>query len=205
MSNSIPNHKIHSITFLGSFPRVTTTPKIQLPEFAFIGRSNVGKSSLINFLCQRKKLAKTSGTPGKTQMINLFQVNERWILADLPGYGYARRSKKTREKWSKILSDYLIQRENLVTSFVLIDSRIPPQQSDIEKIQWLGKSQIPFSLIFTKADNRRNESIQDNIDLFIQEMNRLYDTPPNHFITSAKSKTGREDVLDYIEYVVSSV
>lgn len=204
MSNSVPNKKITEITFLGSFPRVAITPKSKLPEYAFIGRSNVGKSSLINYLCNRKKLAKTSGTPGKTQMINLFEVNHEWILADLPGYGYARRSKKTRAKWTGMIEQYLLNRENLKTVFLLIDSRVSPQPLDLEQIKWLGEKLIPFSIIFTKADKLKPKELEDNVSRFLDRLSEDYDHLPNHFITSSASRVGSSEVLDYIDYVTHS-
>ncbi len=201
MSNSIPNNRINEISFLGSFPRVSIAPKSNLPEFAFIGRSNVGKSSLINFLCDRKKLAKTSGTPGKTQMVNLFEVDQKWILADLPGYGYARRSKKTRAKWSVMIEQYLLNRDNLITAFILIDSRVSPQASDLEQIRWMGEKLIPFSLIFTKADKMKPEELNSNVNGFLDRLKENYDQLPNHFITSSAGRIGANEVLNYIDFV----
>ena len=201
MTNSIPKSNIHQITFLGSFPRVSITPPSSLPEFAFIGRSNVGKSSLINFLCGRKKLAKISSTPGKTQMINLFEINEEWILADLPGYGYARTSKKTRAKWTVMIENYLLERPNLATVFLLIDGRIPPQDSDLSQLEWLAKNGIPFCIVFTKADKVKEDQLKKNMDTFFAELNKIFETLPNYFVTSSSKKIGREDLLDYIRFV----
>jgi len=201
MSNSVPNHRIHSITFLGSFPKVSIAPKRDIPEYAFIGRSNVGKSSLINYICDRKKLAKTSGTPGKTQLINLFEVDDKWVLADLPGYGYARISKKIRSKWSTMIEQYLLKRENLRTVFILIDSRVTPQESDLERISWLGENNIPFSVIFTKADKLKPHELAANVKRFMDRLSEDYEDLPNHFVTSSSKKVGAEDLLDYIDYV----
>ncbi|MEL6123355.1 MAG: ribosome biogenesis GTP-binding protein YihA/YsxC [Bacteroidota bacterium] len=201
MSNSVPNTDKHNITFLGSFPDVRKAPPSALPEFAFIGRSNVGKSSLINYLCNRKKLAKTSGTPGKTQYINLFDVEGEWILADLPGYGYARISKRIREKWGKLIEHYLTKRENLRTAFLLVDSRHEPIDSDLEQIRWLGKREVPFSLVFTKADKLKPDEIERNVNMYMQRLEKEYETLPNHFVTSASGKMGRVELLDYIDHV----
>ena len=201
MTNSVPNHGIDSITFLGSFPKVSFCPTSELPEFAFVGRSNVGKSSLINYLCDRKKLAKTSGTPGKTQLINLFEVDDNWILADLPGYGYAKLSKKKRAKFTVMIENYLKERPNLITVFLLIDSRVSPQQSDLEHIKWLGDQGIAFSIIFTKADKLKPKELENNTGVFLKTMNDMFHEEPNHFITSAAGRTGAQDVLDYINYV----
>ena len=203
MTNSVPNHRIEQITFLGSFPKVNIAPKHKLPEFAFIGRSNVGKSSLINYLCDRKKLAKTSSTPGKTQLINLFEVDKKWVLADLPGYGYARISKKMRAKWSVMIEAYLQQRESLVTVFLLIDSRVSPQQSDLEQLTWLGENHIPFSIIFTKADKLKQTELDDNIAVFLKALGNIFDEEPNYFITSSAGRRGADEVLDYIDYVAN--
>jgi len=189
------------VRFIGSFPSVAKTPVFQQPEFAFIGRSNVGKSSLINYLCGRKQIAKTSSTPGKTQMINLFEVDENWILADLPGYGYARISKVMREKWRKMIQGYLLKRDKLCTVFLLIDVRIPPQKSDLEQIEWLAQHLIPFSLIFTKADKIKPAERELALVDYTKELKKRFDTPPNIFLTSSTAKTGKEDVLDYIAHV----
>lgn len=205
MTKSVPNHNIHNISFLGSFPNVSKCPEKNLPEFAFIGRSNVGKSSLINYLCDRRKLAKTSGTPGKTQLINLFEIDDKWILADLPGYGYARISKKMRAKWSTMIDQYLRKRENLVTVFILIDSRVAPMQSDLDQIEWLGTNSIPFSLIFTKADKLKPRELKKNIGDFLAKLGSIYETLPNHFTTSSSDRLGGEEVLDYISFVAQEM
>ncbi len=205
MSNNVPKHVIQEVSFIGSYPRVSIAPSSGKPEIAFIGRSNVGKSSLINMICGRKKLAKTSSTPGKTQMINLFDVDDRWIIADLPGYGYAKVSKKTRGKWSKMITDYLLEREDLVTVFVLVDARVKPQESDLEKIVWLGQKQIPFGIIFTKVEKLKNTELGNNVDTYIAHLQEHFDPLPNYFITSAKTKTGGQELLDYIEYILDSV
>lgn len=201
MTNSIPNHGINSITFLGSFPKVSIAPKSELPEFAFIGRSNVGKSSLINYICDRKKLAKTSATPGKTQLINLFEVDEQWILADLPGYGYARISKKMRAKWSSMIEQYLLERQNLATVFILVDSRVSPQQSDLDQIKWLGEKQIPFSIIFTKADKLKPNELKQNLAVYVARLKEDFWELPNYFVTSSTGRTGAADLLEFVRYV----
>lgn len=201
MTNSIPNHKINEIIFLGSFPKVSIAPKSGLPEFAFIGRSNVGKSSLINYLCDRKKLAKTSGTPGKTQLINLFEVDKKWILADLPGYGYARISKKIRAQFSSMIENYLLNRENLVTAFILVDARVKPQDSDLQQMKWLGENQVPFSLIFTKADKLKPQELEDNVTYYLNRLKGEFWELPNHFVTSSTGRKGAADLLEFISYV----
>ena len=202
MSNSVPKRQIHEISFIGSFPRVKIMPNPGLPEFAFIGRSNVGKSSLINYISGRKSIAKTSSKPGKTQMINLFLVNSHYVIADLPGYGYAKVSKKTRAKWSKMITDYLLERESLMTVFLLIDSRLDPVESDIDQMKWMALNNIPFSLIFTKVDKLKPAEIESNIAKYLLKLNEDFDQLPNHFVSSSISKTGSEDILDYIDFVI---
>lgn len=198
MTNTIPNKGLHEINFIGSFPNVSKAPVSDLPEFAFAGRSNVGKSSLINFLCGRKKLAKTSSTPGKTQMINLFQIEDKWMLADLPGYGYARVSKKTRGKWNKMIRDYLEQRKNLFVVFQLIDIRIPPQKSDLENMNWMGEHGIPFVIVFTKADRKYEKYVNKQISQFMDTLLETWEYPPKYFLTSTQDKKGREELLEFI-------
>ncbi len=187
--------------FVGSFPNYEKGPKDSAPEYAFIGRSNVGKSSLINSLTNRTNLAKTSATPGKTQMINYFRVDDAWYLVDLPGYGYAKLSKKHRASLSQMIKKYLIHRKELVNTFVLIDSRIPPQTIDLEFIDFLGKHQIPFSIVFTKADKENSEKVQSNRELFQSELLKSWEVLPPIFLTSAKKKIGQEEVLDYIQQI----
>ena len=173
-------------------------PKSKLPEFAFIGRSNVGKSSLINYLCHRKNLARTSAKPGKTQLINIFEVDQSWILADLPGYGYAKVSKGKRQQWSQMISSYLIHRPNLYCVFILIDARIPPQKIDLEQIEWMAQKEIPFVIVFTKADNYVKSSQQDHIEGFMTKLEAQWDPLPDYFVTSANKGLGRDSLLEFI-------
>lgn len=175
-------------------------PKPTLPEFAFIGRSNVGKSSLINMLCDNNKLAKTSATPGKTQLINHFTINDNWYLVDLPGYGFAKTSKTIRDKIETIIYDYCKKRETLVCLFVLIDSRLPLQQIDKDFMLWCGKTQIPFSIIYTKADKNSKGELAKNIKNIEKELLKLWEELPNSFISSAEKKNGKEDILDFIHF-----
>ncbi len=169
-----------------------------LPEYAFIGRSNVGKSSLINMLTQRKGLAKTSQTPGKTQLINHFLINENWYLVDLPGYGYAKSSKANRGEWERFIRYYLKNRENLQCVFVLIDSRLDPQKVDLEFCAWLGEHGIPFILIFTKADKQSRLKTEQSVSKFRKAMLQYFEEVPQHFVTSSESKEGRDEVLELI-------
>ncbi len=203
MANSVPNYHIQNVEFKGSFPKVKMAPKFELPEFAFIGRSNVGKSSLINYICQRKKLAKTSSTPGKTQHINLFNVEDEWILADLPGYGYAKVSKKLRGKWGSMIERYLLERENLTCVFLLIDSRIPPQDIDIDMINWLGEHQVPFILIFTKTDKVKPMVLQQNLVNFFAPLREMWETLPEYILTSSIKDKGRTELLDFIHDIIA--
>jgi len=175
-------------------------PKPTLPEFAFIGRSNVGKSSLINMICDNNKLAKTSATPGKTQLINHFIINDNWYLVDLPGYGFAKTSKSTRDKIETIIYDYCKKRETLVCLFVLIDSRLPLQQIDKDFMLWCGKTQIPFSIIYTKTDKNSKAELAKNIKNVEKELLKLWEELPNSFVTSSEKKLGKEDLLDFIHY-----
>ena len=198
MTNTVPIEPIRNVKFLGSFPSYQKAPASDLREFAFIGRSNVGKSSLINFLCNRKKLAKTSGTPGKTQLINLFEINEDWMLADLPGYGYARVSKRKRSKWDAMIKDYLVNRPNLFLVFQLIDIRIPPQEIDLQHIDWMGENKIPFIIIFTKADRKHNRHEKKQIERFMEVLLETWEYPPEYIVTSAQDRRGREELLRYM-------
>lgn len=184
--------------FIKSAPQWTECPEGNLPEYAFIGRSNVGKSSLINMLAERKDLAKTSGTPGKTQLINVFKMQESWYLTDLPGYGYARVSKNKRGEFQKMITNYLTQRPNLVNTFVLIDSRIPAQKIDLEFMEWLGESQIPFSMVFTKIDKISSAALQKNLLNYKKEMLKTWESMPQVFTSSATGKIGRMELLNYI-------
>jgi GTP-binding protein len=191
--------EIKKAIFVKSSSVVTECPKSDKPEYAFIGRSNVGKSSLINMLCKRNELARVSSNPGKTININHYLVNDAWFLVDLPGYGYAKRAKTLREQWSKSMVAYFTERENLQVVFVLIDSRIPPQQIDLEFLDMLGHYHIPFSIIFTKADKNKQSETAKNVQLFKNRMLENWEELPPTIITSSVKKTGREDLLDFIE------
>ena len=171
------------------------------PEYAFIGRSNVGKSSLINMLTGRKKLAMTSATPGKTLLINHFSINNEWYLVDLPGYGYAKRGKKEMEKLRNLIEYYVLERKELTCLFVLIDSRLTPQRIDLEFIQWLGEEGVPFALIFTKADKSKTTELRKNVDGFLNDLRKEWEELPPHFVTSSAQGRGRDEVLDYIEQI----
>ncbi len=185
-------------TFIKSSAKVSECPESNLPEFAFIGRSNVGKSSLINMLTGRKKLAKISVTPGKTKLINHFLIDEKWYMVDLPGYGYAKVSKKDRRKFGIIIEKYIEKRENLICLFVLIDSSIKPQQIDLDFIQWLGINEIPFVLIFTKTDKANQKTRKVNFRQFQTEMRETWEELPPTFFTSSKNRTGRDEILKFI-------
>ncbi len=192
---------INSSEYVISSPVVSMCPKDNKPEYAFIGRSNVGKSSLINMLCRHKNLAKTSSTPGKTLLINHFIINKEWYLVDLPGYGFAKRSKTVQKKIEQMVSSYILQREQLVCTFVLIDIRHDPQQIDREFIDWLGESGIPFAIIFTKADKLSVPKARAAATQWMEKMTDRWEELPPFFITSAENGTGRDDVLDYIESI----
>lgn len=187
---------IKSAKYLTSSVSVSQCPTPILPEYAFIGRSNVGKSSLINMLTGRNKLAKVSHTPGKTQTINHFIINEDWYLVDLPGYGYAKISKVQRKKWEQFIRNYLQKRDNLQCVCLLIDSRIPPQKIDLEFANWLGSMFIPFVIIFTKTDDRKYKP--QNIEVFRAALLETWEEMPQHFLTSSRLKSGRDEVLDFI-------
>lgn len=189
---------IKSAEYLVSSPDLTLCPKPDKPEFAFIGRSNVGKSSLINMLADNQKLAKTSGTPGKTQLLNHFIINGSWYLVDLPGYGFAKVSQNARNRWQQMIENYLRKRENLVNVFVLIDGRHSPQKIDLEFINQLGKWEVPFTLVFTKADKENQKTISENVKLFLNRMRETWQFLPRHFITSAVKKQGRDKLLQFI-------
>ncbi len=191
--------EIKSATYVISSPKVENCPKPDIPEYAFIGRSNVGKSSLINMLTGQSKLAKTSNTPGKTQLINHFLINKSFYIVDLPGYGFAKVSQSTRTTWEKMIAGYLKERTNLVTVFVLIDSRHEPQQIDIEFLRKLGEWGVPFNVIFTKADKSTQRIAARNARLFIEAMKLEWEFIPRSFITSAVKFLGRRDILGYIE------
>jgi len=194
--------KIKSANFVISNTDVAKCPSEPLPEYAFIGRSNVGKSSLINMLTERKSLAKTSGRPGKTQLINHFKINDNWFLVDLPGYGYAKVSKKDKKTFQKYITNYFLQREQLVCSFVLVDIRHEPQKIDMEFMEWLGENGIPFCIIFTKADKLKPATIKANVETYLQELvNGIWEEAPAHFVTSSSKGIGREEVLNFIDSV----
>ena len=184
---------------------VSMCPKDTKPEYAFIGRSNVGKSSLINMLCCHKGLAKTSATPGKTLLINHFIINKEWYLVDLPGYGFAKRSKKEVQKLDQMIRGYLLGREQLVNTFVLIDVRLEPQPIDLEFMNWLGLSSIPFAILFTKADKISASKVRLNVEAYKQKMLETWEEMPPFFITSAEKGQGRDEVLDYIESINKSL
>ena len=189
---------VKSAEFITSNSDVAKCPKDRFPEYAFIGRSNVGKSSLINMLMQRKKLAKTSGRPGKTQLINHFLINKNWYLVDLPGYGYARVSKSSKKVFQKFITKYFEKREQMVLAFVLVDCRLEPQPIDLEFMQWMGESQVPFSIIFTKADKLKPNALKKNIETYKQKMLEVWEEMPQHFITSASNTKGREELLGFL-------
>ena len=180
---------------------VTKAPKESIPEYAFIGRSNVGKSSLINMLMERKNLAKTSGKPGKTQLINHFKINDSWFLVDLPGYGYAQISKKKRTIFQHFIENYFKEREQLVCTFVLIDSRHDPQKIDLEFMRFLGENQIPFCIVFTKADKLGSSKINKQITSYKKKLLNHWETLPHSFLTSSSTSLGRKEMLDFIEKV----
>ena len=193
--------KIKSAEFIMSNTDVSKCPKERLPEYAFIGRSNVGKSSLINMLMSRKDLAKTSGKPGKTQLINHFKINENWFLVDLPGYGYAKVSKKKRQKFQSFIEDYFLKREQLVCSFVLVDSRHDPQKIDLEFMQFLGEHQIPFCIVFTKVDKLGSSKLNKQIVSYKKKLLHTWEEVPTSFITSSSTGFGRNEFLQFIDQV----
>jgi len=201
---------IHSAKYIISSPEYTQCPKPDKPEYAFIGRSNVGKSSLINMLCDNHKLAKTSGTPGKTQLLNHFEISTSssssargdrmsWYLVDLPGYGFAKVSQNSRNRWEQMIENYLRKRENLMNVFILIDSRHEPQKIDLDFVNQLGKWEIPFCLAFTKADKETQKIVSKNVKDFLDEMRKTWQFLPQHFVTSAVKKQGRDKMLQFID------
>jgi GTP-binding protein len=185
--------------FIGSWPEVGVMPEGKMPEFAFIGRSNVGKSSLINMLCGRKNLAHTSANPGKTQTINLFDINSSWNIADLPGYGYARVSKEKRGAFEEMIRRYFLERKNLYCAFVLVDSRIPPQAIDLEFIRWLGTNGIPLAIIYTKADKKRMKELDAKLQVIRDALHQDWEELPMQFITSAEDGVGRDELVTFME------
>jgi GTP-binding protein len=193
---------IKTADFVISNTIVSRCPKEQLPEYAFIGRSNVGKSSLINMLTGQNKLAKTSGRPGKTQLINHFKINNEWFLVDLPGYGYAKVSKSIKKTFQSFIKNYFLQREQLICTFVLIDSRLEPQKIDLEFMEFLGENGIPFSIVFTKADKIKLNELNKNIQFYSKKMtSTLWEEMPPYFATSATNSLGKEELLNYIEEI----
>ena len=192
---------ITSAEFVISNTDVKKCPAGTFPEYAFIGRSNVGKSSLINMLTARKGLAMTSATPGKTMLINHFLINKNWYLVDLPGYGYARRGQKGKDQIRTIIEDYILEREQMTNLFLLIDSRLEPQKIDLEFMEWLGENGIPFSIIFTKADKLKSGRLKMNINAYLRELSKQWEELPPYFISSSENRTGRTEILDYIESI----
>lgn len=197
--------KIYSAEFVVSNTAVDKCPKDRIPEYAFIGRSNVGKSSLINMLMERRHLAKTSSTPGKTQLINHFKINNSWYLVDLPGYGYARVSKKKKATFQKYIENYFLQRKQLVCSFVLIDCRHDPQKIDLDFMQFLGENFIPFSIIFTKADKLTQAKLEKQLNSYKTKLLEYWEELPTSFITSSSSGLGRDEFLNYIAQINKDV
>ena len=191
------------VDFKGSFENESQCPATNMPEYAFIGRSNVGKSSLINMLLGRKEAARTSKKPGKTQTINLFEIDGRWMVADLPGYGYAKVSKKQRKKWEVLIERYLLLRPNLVCIFVLIDIRHPLQKNDLEFINWLGERAIPFALVYTKADKLKAADVPAHVERIREELLSYWHQLPREFTTSAVKHHGKDELIDYIDELVS--
>jgi len=196
---------IKSAEFIISNSKVSECPQGELPEYAFIGRSNVGKSSLINMLTRHRKLAMTSSTPGKTMLVNHFLINKNWYLVDLPGYGYAKRGKKDQAKFGQLIQYYILQREQMINLFLLIDVRHEPQKIDLEFIEWLGLSGVPFTLIFTKADKITLSKARANVDLFLKTLSEEWEELPPYFLTSSEKGLGRDEILDYIEQINKSL
>lgn len=193
--------EIKKSEFVISAPTVSKCPSDTKPEYAFIGRSNVGKSSLINMLCNHKNLAKTSATPGKTLLINHFIINNEWYLVDLPGYGFAKRSKSVQQKITNIITSYILQREQLINTFVLVDIRHEQQKIDREFIDWLGQSNVPFAIIFTKADKLGPVRARQNAEAWMRKLSDTWEELPPYFVTSSETKAGRDEVLGYIEQI----
>jgi len=198
--------KIKTANFVVSNSEVSKCPEDVIPEYAFIGRSNVGKSSLINMLTNRNKLAKTSGRPGKTQLINHFKINENWFLVDLPGYGYARVSKSTKQTFQAFIKKYFMQREQLTCSFVLVDCRLEPQKIDLDFMEYLGENNIPFCIIFTKSDKLKLSELNRNIQQYKKKMtSTVWEEMPQYFVTSATNHSGKEDLLTFIDDINQQV
>lgn len=190
--------EVQKAEFIGSFPKPALCPIDGRADFAFIGRSNVGKSSLINMLCGRRSMAHVSNKPGKTQLVNYYLINDEWYLVDLPGYGYAKRSKKERRGFGKMITAYFLDRSQLYCAFVLIDANIPPQEIDIEFINWLGKNGIPFALVYTKADRSKKLALEENLGLIREKILEYWTHLPPEFVTSARTREGRDEVLAFI-------
>ena len=197
--------EIKSANFVISNTDVKKCPDPDRHEYAFIGRSNVGKSSLINMLTNYSKLAKTSSSPGKTQLINHFLINDEWYLVDLPGYGYARTSKSQRGQFSSMIKNYILKRENMVCLFVLIDSRHDPLKIDLDFMEWLGENGVPFAIIFTKADKLSGGKAKDNVNKYLKKLSDQWEELPPYFLSSSEKKLGRKEILDYIESINQSV
>lgn len=197
--------EISSAEFVISNTNVNKCPSGDFPEYAFIGRSNVGKSSLINMLTNRKGLAMTSATPGKTMLINHFLINKNWYLVDLPGYGYAKRGLKGQEQIRTIIETYILQRKQMTNLFVLLDSRLTPQKIDLDFIEWLGMNNIPFSIIFTKSDKLKGGQLKQNINSYLKTLHEHWEELPPHFISSSENRTGRLEILSYIEQINKTI
>lgn len=196
---------IKSAEFVISNSRADQCPNTDLPEYAFIGRSNVGKSSLINMLTKQSKLAMTSSTPGKTLLINHFLINKEWYLVDLPGYGYAQRGKRMIEKITKLIEYYILERQQLTCLFVLVDSRLDPQKIDLEFMEWLGENGIPFSIIFTKADKQNASKTKMNVKKYTEKLKEQWEELPPYFVSSSEKGTGRQEILGYIDEINHSL
>ncbi len=197
--------EIKSAEFVISNTDVRKCPAGDLPEYAFIGRSNVGKSSLINMLTNKKGLAMTSSTPGKTMLINHFLINTDWYLVDLPGYGYAKRGQKGKEQIKTIIENYILERPQMTNLFVLIGSRLEPQKIDLEFMEWLGENGVPFSVVFTKVDKLKSGRLHSNVTKYLQQLQEQWEELPPHFISSAETRAGRSEILNYIEAVNKEV
>ena len=197
--------EITSAEFVISNSRADMCPKSDLPEYAFIGRSNVGKSSLINMLTKNSKLAMTSSTPGKTLLINHFLINKQWHLVDLPGYGYAQRGKKMMEKIQKLIEYYVLEREEMTCLFVLVDSRLKPQKIDLEFMEWLGENGVPFGIIFTKTDKQTVNKTKQNVEFYLNTLREQWEELPPYFVSSSEKGTGRDEILDYIDSINKSL
>lgn len=193
--------EITKAEFVISNTDVKKCPAGTLPEYAFIGRSNVGKSSLINMLTARKGLAMASSTPGKTMLINHFLINDQWYLVDLPGYGYARRGEKGKKQIQTIIESYILEREQMTNLFLLIDARLEPQKIDMEFMEWLGENGVPFSIVFTKTDKLKGGKVNSNINLYLKELRKQWEEIPPYFISSSETRAGRKELLDYIETI----